>query len=100
MKQIIPILAIGFLSLLPITSFGSTTKEIVCSPFSGYCLGFDNHNLQIFDTTNATLATFNTSQCSNGQMTKYQSSNNTWICTPNTSGISSLNSDTTASQTI
>ena len=40
------------------------------------------------------------SGCSNGQVLKYQTSNSTWICGTDSGGIASINSDTTAAQTI
>ncbi|MEK6930821.1 MAG: hypothetical protein AABZ37_01430, partial [Thermoproteota archaeon] len=40
------------------------------------------------------------SGCTNGQVMTYQTSNSTWICGTASAGISSINGDTTAAQTI
>ena len=38
--------------------------------------------------------------CTNDQSLKYQTSNSTWICATSSTGITSINADTTAAQTI
>jgi hypothetical protein len=92
MKKFLIMLVIASFSLIPIMEASATTKEIICSPMTNYCLGWDNHQMWIFDTGNNTLATMNFNTCSQGQIMTYQSSNSTAVT------IASTISDTNTAQ--